>query len=363
MINRSTWTRQEIERHSLDMRQFADFRQAVLPDGQRIVEAYNSSGLRFTLLPDCGLDIWAASYNGLPLTWLSQGSPHRPDFGQTWLQHFNGGLMVTCGLTHAGPPETDPETGEFRDLHGRYTRLSARGLSASAAWEDDTHYRLSLRAAVSESAMFGDQLRLDRTYRLTLGEPRIELQDTVTNLNDRAVPLMILYHFNFGFPLIREGTRLATPARAVYPRDKAALAGIDHRERYDAATPGYAEQVFFHHLNHDGDGETEAVLHQDDWGVSLRWDAGALPYLTQWKNTRQGMYVCGVEPGNCIPEGRNAAQESGRLQMLDPGASMTFSIRLTVLDGPEAVQERLARVDRLRQTGTAAANCHLEDYR
>jgi hypothetical protein len=59
----------------------------------RIVEAYNSSGLTFTILPDRGLDIWQASYNGRPLTWiaLAPGSPYQPDMGQEWLRQFNGG--------------------------------------------------------------------------------------------------------------------------------------------------------------------------------------------------------------------------------------------------------------------------------
>lgn len=75
MLEAKLLTRDEVERHSLDMRQFIDFRQATLPNGMRIIEAYNSSGLTFTLLPDRGMDIWMAHYKGVPLTWISQGSP------------------------------------------------------------------------------------------------------------------------------------------------------------------------------------------------------------------------------------------------------------------------------------------------
>ena len=45
-----------IEQHSLDMRQFIDFRQSTLANGTRLIEAYNSSGLQFSVLPDRGLD-------------------------------------------------------------------------------------------------------------------------------------------------------------------------------------------------------------------------------------------------------------------------------------------------------------------
>ena len=46
--------RAALDRHSVDRRQWMDFREAVLPDGQRIIDAYNSSGLTFTVLPDRG---------------------------------------------------------------------------------------------------------------------------------------------------------------------------------------------------------------------------------------------------------------------------------------------------------------------
>src|SRR5512147_586580 len=105
-------SRSVVEAHSIDLRQFIDFRQSTLATGQRVIDAYNASGLTFTLLPDRGLDVWLASYNGRPLTWISQNAPLAPDFGASWLRQFNGGILVTCGLRHAGPPERDARTGE-----------------------------------------------------------------------------------------------------------------------------------------------------------------------------------------------------------------------------------------------------------
>ena len=125
-------SRTNLEQYSVDLRQFIDFRQSTLPNGMRIVEAHNSSGLSFTLLPDRGLDIWTMHYKGMPLTWISQGSPHLPDYGANWLRLFNGGVLVTCGLRHAGPPETDEQTGEERDSTAT-TPASAPGSLASKA--------------------------------------------------------------------------------------------------------------------------------------------------------------------------------------------------------------------------------------
>lgn len=63
--------RDALARHSVEPRQWMDFRQATLPDGQRIIDATNSSGLAYTILPDRGLDVWTATYNDRPLTWIS----------------------------------------------------------------------------------------------------------------------------------------------------------------------------------------------------------------------------------------------------------------------------------------------------
>jgi hypothetical protein len=358
MIDPKLWTQDELRKHSVNMRQFIDFRQSTLPNGMRIIEAYNGSGLTFTILPDRGLDIWSAHYKGIPLTWLSQGSPFPPDFGQTWLQQFNGGLLTTCGLTHVGPPEKDEVTGEFRDLHGRYSRLRAGQVNVML-YDDGA---AECVGEVSESALFADQLRLIRIYRLAVGSPQIEITDTVINMGDQPSPFMLLYHVNVGYPLVAQGARWHSPDAHTYPRDAAAIAGFDTWADYNAASAGYAEQVFFHHVKADAAHYSEAAIVQQAIGVSVKWHTRNLPYITQWKNTRQGIYVSGIEPANCLPEGRSAARKSGRLATLKPGEMQTFQCTIRVLDGAQAVADCTQRIAHLQNSGTPVAGCHLQDY-
>ena len=348
-----------LKAHSLDSRQFMDFRESTLTNGMRIIEAYNSSGLTFTLLPDRGMDIWSASYNGMPLTWLSPNSPHPPDYGQSWLRQFNGGLLTTCGLTHVGPPERDTITGEQRDIHGNYTRTPASQINF------DTHDdMMRLTCVIHQGILFGEQLQLRRTITLKLGEPEINIRDEVTNLGDLPVPLMILYHCNLGYPLIREGAEMLV-ASAVYQRDDEAKRGAATWDRYEAATPAYAEQVFFHHVKHinrDGQSYASAVVVNDEFGLKFMWNTQHAPYLTQWKNTRQGSYVCGIEPGNCIPEGQNSARDAGRLVMLAPGESQIFNLRLSIIDGAEAIRKCREQIAYIQKTGSPVDRCNLHDY-
>lgn len=345
-------SRSALERHSLDMRQFIDARASTLPGGQRIIDVYNSSGLNFTLLPDRGLDIWTAHYKGLPLTWISQGSPHAPDFGASWLRQFNGGLLTTCGLRHAGPPETDTLSGEQRDVHGLYTRLKAYNLNIAGAWLDED-YALEVRATITEAGLFQEQLRLERVYRVVLGRPEIEIRDTVRNLYDTPVPLMVLYHFNVGYPLVRDGAQLYTPSQAIIPRDEAARAGHATWHTYGNAVPGYAEQVFYHHVKQQSS-LSRVLLSNGDMGLRLEWDTRSAPYFTQWKNLRQGIYVSGIEPGNCLPEGQNAARQHGRLQMLQPGETRDFACRLYVA-ASAALPAEIKAIEALESDGYPAA--------
>lgn len=342
--------RATVERHSVDMRQFADLRQATLANGLRVVDGYNSSGLTVTLLPDRGLDVWLAAHNGRPLTWISQGSPHAPDFGAGWLRLFNGGLLVTCGLRHAGPPESDDRTGQWRDLHGDASLLRAWNVAVTHGWQAD-RYVVEVTGELAEAALFGEQLHMTRTVRLVLGEPALEIIDVVENRYDTPAPFMLLHHFNFGYPLVNQATTLHVAAGMSVPRDLQAASAFHEWQHYQAATPRHLEEVFFHQVLAGEDGMAAAALASDEFGLALEWDTTHEPYLTQWKNYRNGTYVCGVEPGNCLPEGQNRAQREGRLVHLEPGGRHTFRNKLTVLDGAAAVQAMRARIDRLAERG------------
>ncbi|HAJ37676.1 MAG TPA: hypothetical protein DCL15_18565 [Chloroflexi bacterium] len=349
-----------LAQHSSDMRQFIDWRPATLDNGMRVLEGYNSSGLTLTLLPDRGLDIWLAAHNGRPLTWISQGAPHTADFGAGWLRLFNGGLLVTCGLRHVGPPETDARSGQFRDLHGDYSLLRAYNVAVQRGWRQE-QYVAEVTGEIAEAALFGEQLHLTRTVRLVLGEPTVEIVDVVENRDDAPAPFMLLHHFNFGYPLVRAGVELHVASSAVMPRDLTAAAALHDWPHYHSATSRHLEEVFFHQVLTDVDRQAQVWLGSPTFGLLLEWDTTYEPYLTQWKNFRLGSYVCGVEPGNCVPEGQNRASRSGRLVQLAPGARHIFRNRLTVTDGAEAVAFARAHLDALRTRGQPVA-IDLTDY-
>lgn len=367
MLDPKNWTDDLLKQYSADMRQFVGARDITL-NGMRALHVYNTAGLEFVVLPDRGFDIWDARFKGLPLTWLAPGSPFPPDWGADWLRQFNGGLLTTCGLTHVGPPETDDVTGEKSGIHGNYTRLRAGNCSESRYWlnkEEENHYyyELLLNTTVEETSLFGPQLTLNRKLWISLWSTDIGISDTITNVGDTPAPLMLLYHFNLGFPLVRDGVKLHA-AGQIYPRDAAARAGLDTWDSYDAPDVGYREQVFYHHLYADNSESKRAqiLIGDDSLALHLMWDTASLPYFTQWKNTRQRQYVSGIEPGNCIPEGRSSARKSGRLRLIEPGESVETYLCLTVLDTADQIAVHRDRIESLKADGHPIRACKLDDF-
>src|SRR5699024_12196597 len=70
------------------------------------------------------------------------------------------------------------------------------------------HPKMSITDTVFQSSDFGPHLKLKRTVSARLDESVIHVHDEVTNVGNEPAPHMILYHCNFGWPLVDEGTML-----------------------------------------------------------------------------------------------------------------------------------------------------------
>jgi hypothetical protein len=310
-------------------------------DGVRAARVRSGGGLDFTILLSRGMDIAHASYNGLPFAWISAtGMAHPNRFepeGRGWLRTFHGGLLTGCGLSNAGAATVDGD--EPLGLHGHLSHIPAEDCSTSTVWQGD-EAEFAIEGTMREARVFSENLRLRRRITTPLGGKSFTITDTVENAGYQTSPLMLLYHLNFGWPLVSEGTALyyvaASPTTA---RDAVAEKGAHRWMRLDDPTPSYAEQCFFHDPQTGSDGRAIVVMANPalHFGVEINYDKNAFPYLTQWKMMGQGEYVCGIEPANCRVLGRAAEREAGRLQQIEPGEVRQFSATLTVLDSREAI--------------------------
>jgi hypothetical protein len=218
-------------------------------------------------------------------------------------------------------------------LHGRIGTLPAYDIRIERDWHDEQPV-LRLHGTVDEVSLFSYKLRLERTLEFTPGEPEIRILDRVRNFGGEPAPLMVLYHCNFGFPVVSPDSVMVSPTHRVTPRDAIAEPGLSTWEQMHEPMAGYKEQVFFHDLQSLQGTVTAAIMNQRlGLGVEVRFDTSTVNYLTEWKQMGFGDYVLGIEPGNCLPEGRVKAREAGRLRMLPPGEQDTFSLAFRVVTG------------------------------
>src|SRR5690606_18470021 len=126
--------------------------------------------------------------------------------GAEWLRTFGGGLLVTCGLTHVGGPESD-DFGD-RGLHDQISNTSAQIESIIQPDPVMGKFDMSITGIIQQGHPLGPNLVMRRTISAVLGEAVINIKDEIVNRGNTPTPHMLLYHCNFGWPLVDEGSEI-----------------------------------------------------------------------------------------------------------------------------------------------------------
>jgi hypothetical protein len=353
------YSKNELLKRVGDMSQIAGIRPVELTSGPergvRGFECTTGSGLSFTVLGDRALDIFDAKYNGWSLCWHSPTGAVAPAFYDRhdlgWLWSFYGGLVLTCGLSQAGAPNRDGQ--EDLGLHGRLSSLPAQNICVSSEWKDDD-YIMRISGTMREGKLFGPNLLLRRTIECQMGLSKIVISDEIENQGFQDAPFMLLYHCNMGFPIVDKGSELVAAIKKMQPRDAEAEKGVDAFTAFEEPTAGYKEQCFYIDHAVDGDGFVNVALvnrqfnNNQGLGVYLSYPKKVLPNYTQWKMMGQGDYVVGMEPGNCVPEGRASARNRGVLKILQPGEKVKIDLEIGVLANNSEIK---TFKDRLKKIG------------
>lgn len=348
-----SWTRQELTRYTGSIDQLGGVRLGVLDDGKgrgiRTAHFETGSGLAFTVLLDRGMDIGSTRFKGAALAWASSVGPAHPMYfekdGLAWHRTWGGGLLNGCGTTHAGAPCEDQ--GEALGIHGRLSHIPASNIWADAAWQGD-EYEMWVQGKVRETTVKGENILVQRRISTHLGSSRLFIHDTITNEGLAPAPHMMLYHFNFGFPLVAEGTEFIAPSQKVTPFRAEGAAALDHT-RYGAPIDDFLEQAFRHEMTAGTDGFATLVLANRAFdagqglGLYLRYRPVELPHIVQWLFVRAGAYVTALEPQNCPVMNRAKARENGTLPFLAPGETQEYHFEVGVLANNQEIATMAAQ--------------------
>jgi galactose mutarotase-like enzyme len=330
-----------------------------LSDGVDTIEI-NNGKLRFVVVPTRGMGLWKAWLGDLEIGWKSPvKGPVHPQFvpitdpgGLGWLEGFDE-LMCRCGLESNGAPDLGAGGVYKYPLHGRIANRPAHHVELTF---DDATDEISLTGLVDETRFLFQKLRLKSTYRTKLGQNGLTIVDEVTNLSGSPAEMQMLYHINFGAPILDPGAKVVAPVKAVMPRDPRAAEGISSWDSYSNEEAGYSEQVYFFELMADNADRTQVLLKNAHatQGVSLRFDKRQLPCFTLWKNTPTAAdgYVTGLEPGTNFPNPRSFEKEQGRVIKLEPGETKSFAVELEVHPDARSVAVAEQAVAKL-QSGTS----------
>ncbi len=281
--------------------------------GMTLLQIRNGIGLEITLSADRAMDIARVALKGDNLGYFSPCGYVAPSFydnrGSGFLKSFTAGFMTTCGLSAVGSPCTD--NGEELPLHGTIANTPCENYSY-----EETETEITVKAQVRDAAIFSHQLVMEREYRISKTQNKVLLCDKIKNTGSSETPLEVLYHCNIGYPLLSENTVLDIPAVMTEPRNDHAKEGISDCLKVEKPQRGYEEMCYYHTLSC---GRVSAYNPDIKKRAAISFDVGELPYFTEWKMMGEHDYVLGLEPGNCLPDGRDVMRRKGLLEFLKPG--------------------------------------------
>jgi galactose mutarotase-like enzyme len=335
-------TKSEILERVGDIEQIAQITSMELKEGDasgvRALDVRNGSGLRFLVVTDRGLDITTAEFNGIPLTIRFHPGEMRPNFHEdlplAFIKSWAGGLVTTCGLTQVGDPGKDGI--ENLVQHGDFTHISAKNVQYDGLWEDD-EYRLQIRGRITEGALFYPSMELRRKITTYLGSNKFLIEDEVENVGYRKAPFMLMYHCNFGFPLIDTSSEIFMKSNSVEVKDDCPAGDADDWNKITEPQRDYENRVYYHDVEPDSDGYCRMGIMNNNifdgkkLKLTMKYKKEQMPIVTEWKRMDAGEYVIGLEPGNCHSEGRIKEREVFKtLKYLEPGEIRNFELDFEV---------------------------------
>ncbi len=319
----------------------------------------NNGKLSFTVVPTRGMSIQKVQMGDLHLGLDSPDKvlvhPKHIDL-QTprdldELKHFNE-WMIRSGLKHIGWPETGKPDDSIGDKEKMETLRGEIGLTPASqvevVVEREAPYLIRIRGKVDQTSENGAKFELWTEISTEPGSNTFQILDKITNLSEVEQEFEILYHVNYGMPLIGKDAKFFGPMRRITPIDEHSASDVSTFYSYREPMAEFAEQVYYLQLWADDNDQTKVMLHNAarDKAVSMAFSVEQLPFVALWKNPAayEDGYVTALEPGTGFPRNKTIEREFGQVPKLAPNQSRSFAIDFTLHVGEEQVSKVQAQV-------------------
>lgn len=328
-------------------------------EGSKVLTITSKDGLTIALSPTRGMNILHVEGFGVRMGWDSPVKEVvNPAFinlesrnGLGWLEGFNE-MMVRCGYEWTGHPVT--ADGQIYTLHGKAGNTPASQVEVEVS--DTAPYEIRIRGLLKESTFKKADLQTMTELRYVPGSNSFSLHDVLTNHADYPHDYQIIYHSNFGKPILEEGARFLAAMESISPFNDYAKDGLKTWQTYLGPTKGFDEMVFNIKPLSDSNHHTLAAVvnKAGDKGAAIQFDTRQLPFLTLWKNTDTGKqgYVTGIEPGTNYAYPVTIEREQKRVKQLQPGESTQFDLTYTLLHSSSQVSEVEKTINDIQGTTT-----------
>lgn len=302
-----------------------------------------ADGLSFEILVERGLDIGAVWAAATPVAWrapLGRPGPGSHPYG--WIGRFGGGLLATCGLDNIGPAR------DGHGLHGSHHDTPAHDVAViRLPPEGDLGPGVRISGTVDSYELFGRAVRLHREIESRAGQPRLTVTDRITNEGPEPAPVALLYHINFGAPLVLPGTRINIPAAAHELRDTTP-------EPTDWTTmPDVLDHITEYVWQHtdlvtNQDGRARATVSggtpDQPMTAEVTWRTSELPRCMEWQFPVRGRWVLGIEPANSPLWGVERQGPHGGAPLVEPGEHLITGVEITISTARTESRRRFADV-------------------
>ena len=220
-------TKREMEAYCGDTKQIFGIQECRLEGGKatgtKAFHVRNGKGIETLILADKCLGIGQLFFKGTNIGFLSKAGIVAPQFfseegTRGFLRTFEAGFLTTCGLSYMGQPSE--VNGQKNGLHGVISNIPVESLSSDVVWSENGDAVMLLTGKASEGYLFGPNLEIRKTILIHTEQNRLEIHDRVDNKGFSESPLMLLYHMNFGYPMLDENVQIYNnyDSAAVSPR-------------------------------------------------------------------------------------------------------------------------------------------------
>jgi hypothetical protein len=292
-----------------NFQQIGSLRRYTLEGGKEkgidVIDCDNGK-LRFLLNVSKACDVMQLYHEGQNTSFISKNgfTLREPPFGN----RFEGGMLYTCGLDNVGGMR------DGNPVHGSLHNIPAEIVRAECNSEG-----IVVEAIIRDTALFGKNLVLRRRIYSAIGSESLRLEDTLVNEGYRTENYCVLYHVNFGYPLLDEGAHIVADVAKCDPRTDWARENVATVCEITEPLPEQKETCYFLTFN-----KPQISLINDKLGksVTLSYSGDTLPHFVEWKSMACGTYALGFEPTTTELDDRFA------YKTLDAGESVRFWINL-----------------------------------